>query len=343
MIGRTGRYGATLVIAAALTLSACGTTTSSSGSGKSDGGPIKIGVVSGSAANPFVQAMDAAMESRAKEQDVDLSIETSETVEEQIEKADALIAQGVDYLGLHPWDGEAIKPLIDSANAQGVKVVILIDGVPGVVEDKKALTFISGDELAAAQQLGEWVAEKAGDAQSQVALITGTPGNLAAENRTEGFKAGIEGSSVEIVAESTADWARDDALRVANDMLTANSNLDLIFGENDEMALGALAAVKEAGAQDNVTVLGWNGTCIGLKALLDGDFALEAVLPFDLFGAEMIDAAVDDAAGKSVPAVIAPEVPVISTADAEAILAGKQDASDSLVERLKDAKAGNCE
>jgi ABC-type sugar transport system substrate-binding protein len=336
--------GTTAVLLALSALAAC-----SSDKGGSDKGgqaqraakDITVGEVSGSAANPAVQVMDDAMKARAKALGVKLYVETSESVEQQIEKAEALMARGVDYLGLHPWDGEAIKPLVKSAKARGVKVVILIDGVPGAVESGDALTFISGNELAAAEKIGKWVAQKYRSG-AEAAIITGTPGNLSAINRTNGFKKGITGSSVKVVAESTANWARDEALRVAGDIVTAHPRLNVIFGNNDEMAFGALKAVNEAGKKSQITVIGWNGTCIGLQALLKGDFALEAVLPFDVFGAGLVNAAVDSAAGKNVPKMIAPEVPVLTTQQAKDILAGKQSASAALVARLTEANAGAC-
>lgn len=312
------------------------------GSGGGAAADITIGAVSGSAANPAVTVMNDAMRKRADEKGVELFIETSENAEEQIQKADAMIARGVDYLGLHPWDGAAMVPLIESAAAQGVKVVILIDGVPDVVEDGTALTFISGNEVAAAEQIGQWAAERA-EGPAQAAIITGTPGNLSAANRTNGFKQGVKGSQVEVVAEGTGNWARDEALRVAGDMLTANPDLDVIFANNDEMAFGALTAVAEAGRAGQVDLIGWNGTCIGLKALLDGDFVLEAVLPFDEFGAGLIDVALDDQAGTDVPSKIEPEVPVLTIEEATAIVAGDApDASPVLAQRLTEASEGNC-
>ena len=96
------RYGQVLLTISALFLAACTsgtTTTESTGDASTE---IIVGAVSGSAANPAVQVMNAEMEKRATELGVTLFVETSESVEEQIEKADALIARGVQYLGLHP-------------------------------------------------------------------------------------------------------------------------------------------------------------------------------------------------------------------------------------------------
>lgn len=342
-MNRTSRWQpVAAALAACLLLAGCGRDGGQQeGGGQGGGEAITVGAVSGSAANPAVQVMNEAMQARARERGVELVVETSEGVEEQIEKAEALIARGVDYLGLHPWDGPAVVPLIESATARGVKVVILIDGVPDVVENGTALTFISGNELAAGQQIGKWVVENA-DGPTKAAVITGTPGNLAAENRTNGFKQGIQGSQVQVVAEGTGNWARDEALRVAGDMLTANPDLGVIFANNDEMAFGALTAVNEAGKGDQVDVIGWNGTCIGLEALLKGDFVLEAVLPFDLFGAGLIDAALDDRDGKEVPKTIEPEVPVLTTDQAKGIVDGSQQADEGIVTRLKEASGGSC-
>lgn len=328
-----------LALPLSLGLAACG---SDDGSGSdTEASDIKIGLVAGSAANPAIQVANAASEARAEELGVELLVETSESVEEQIEKADAMISQGVDYLGIQPWDGEAVVPLIKNAAAQDVKVIILIDGVPNVVEDGDALTFISGNERKAAEEIGAWVAEQY-SGPTEAAVITGTPGNLSAQNRTEGFLAGVEGSSVEVVAQSTANWARDESLRVTGDVLTANPEIDVIFANNDEMGYGALSAVNEAKRSDKVDIIGWNGTCVGLEALLKGDFVLEAVLPFDVFGAALVDAAVDDSKGEDVPAQIAPEVPLLTTQDAKDILDGSAEASDTLKTQIEDADAGNC-
>jgi len=337
-----------LLTVAALFMTACtsGGTTSTETSSDSSGATetteasaeIIVGAVSGSAANPAVQVMNAEMQRRADEAGVTLYVETSESVEEQIEKAEALIARGVQYLGLHPWDGAAVVPLIQSAAAQGVKVVILIDGVPDVVENGEALTFISGDEANAGIALGKWVAENKPGAQA--AVITGTPGNLAAETRTNSFKEGLAGSDVSVVAEATGNWAREEALRVAGDMLTANPELSVIFANNDEMGFGALKAITEANKTDSVSVISWNGTCIGLEALLKGEFVLEAVLPFDAFGAGLIDVAVSDSNGEAVEPRILPEVPVLTTEQALAILDGSESASPALLARLQEAQSG---
>jgi len=338
------KYSYILLMIAALFFTACasGTTSTDTSSDTSDATEasteIIVGAVSGSAANPAVQVMNDEMKRRADEVGVTLYVETSESVEEQIEKAEALIARGVQYLGLHPWDGAAIVPLIQSAAAQGVKVVILIDGVPDVVENGEALTFISGDEANAGIALGKWVAENKPGAQA--AVITGSPGNLAAETRTNSFKEGLAGSDASVVAEATGNWAREEALRVAGDMLTANPDLGVIFANNDEMGFGALTAIIEANKSDSVSVISWNGTCIGLEALLKGEFVLEAVLPFDAFGAGLIDVAVSDSNGEAIEPRILPEVPVLTTAQALAILDGSEEATPALLARLQEAQSG---
>jgi len=328
---------AALVVASAVALAGC-SSASDAGDGASDSA-IRVGVVSASASNPAVQVMNAAVEAQAQADGVTALVETSESVDEQIQKAETLLAQGIDYLGIQPWDGAAVVPLVTEAAAQGVKVVILIDGVPDVVENGTALTYISGDEPTAAEKLGELVSADA-TGPTTAAIVTGTPGNLSAINRTDGFKAGLEGSDVTVVAESTANWARDEALTVTADILTANPGLGVLFANNDEMGLGAVNAINEAGLSGQVDVIGWNGTCEGLSALLTGAFVAEAVLPFDEFGSLFVQVAVADASGDTPEPRIAPEVPILTTADAQAILAGTQDASDALVTAIQAANAG---
>jgi ribose transport system substrate-binding protein len=223
-----------------------------------------------------------------------------------------------------------------------VKFFNLIDDVPGAVESGYAVSFISGDERKGGELLGQWLTTKM-DA-GKVAIITGTPGNFAADYRTSGFKKGIASKpGLKVVAESTADWQRDQALRVATDMLTANPDLAAIFANNDEMAFGALQALKTAGKAGKVTVIGYNGTCIGIEATLKGDFAADGILPIPQFGQEFVDNAVKVANNETVPKRIAPPIVALSTDDTKAVADGsKADVDPNLKQRVDQAAGGNC-
>jgi ABC-type sugar transport system substrate-binding protein len=269
-------------------------------------------------------------------------VQDSANVQEQIAKAETMLGQGIDVLGLHPWDGNAIQPLIKQAHDKGVKVFLLIDDAPGAVDSGNAISYISGDEVAGGRLLGEWLSGALADG-GKIAILEGTPGNFSATYRSQGFKEGIaKNTKLSVVAEATGNWQRDQGLNAATNMLTANPDLAVLFAHNDEMAFGALQALKSAGKFGKVTLIGYNGTCIGIEATLKGDFQADGILPIPQIGSLFIDNAVKAGSGGTVEKRIEPEILALSTADAKAIQSGSKTVDPSLKQRIDDAAAGKC-
>lgn len=304
---------------------------------------VRIGAVTGNFSNPAVKQMvDAMREELKKYPNAKFLVQDSANVVEQIAKAETMLGQGIDILGLHPWDGKAIVPLVTKAHDRGVKVFLLIDDAPGVVEKGLAVSFISADEVKGGRLLGEWLAGAITNG-GKLAIIEGAPGNYAAIYRSQGFKEGIKRNSyIKIVAEGTGNWQRDQGLRVATDMITANPDLTAIFAHNDEMAFGALQALKAANKIGKVILIGYNGTCIGIQATFKGEFQAEGILPIPQVGSLFIESAMKVGTGGSVPPRIEPPILALTTADMKAIESGGKTVDPSLKQRIDDAAAGRC-
>lgn len=312
---------------------------SASGQGKT----VRIGAVTGNFSNPAVKQMVDAMQAELKKYpNAKFFVQDSANVSEQVAKAETMLGQGIDVLGLHPWDGKAIMPLISKAHDKGVKVFLLIDDAPGAVDKGLATSFISANEVKGGELLGKWLAG-AVPKGGKVAIIEGSPGNYAAIYRSQGFKAGIKkNAKIKIVAEGTGNWQRDQGLRVATDMITANPDLAAIFAHNDEMAFGALQALKAANKIGKVILIGYNGTCIGMQAALKGEFQAEGILPIPQIGSSFIDSAMKVGTGGSVAKRIEPPILALSTAELKAIQSGSKQVDPSLKERIDTAAAGKC-
>jgi ABC-type sugar transport system substrate-binding protein len=319
------------------------TTAMTAAAAAAGGRPIRVGAVTGNFSNPAVKQMVDAMQAQlSKYPQVTFLVQDSANVQEQVAKGETMIAQGVEVLGLHPWDGKAIMPLIQKAKDQNIKVFLLIDDAPGAVEQGLATSFISGDEVLGGRLLGEWLAQRLPNG-GNIAIIEGTPGNYAAIYRSQGFKEGIaKNAQLRVVAEATGNWQRDQGLRVATDQLTANPNLAAIFAHNDEMAFGSLQALRAANRFGQVILLGYNGTCIGLQAALRGEFQAEGILPIPQIGSAFIDNAVLAGNGQEVPKRIEPPIVAMSTDELKAAQEGRTQADPSLKQRLDDAAAGRC-
>ena len=331
----------------ALSLAACGGDDGGQASGDQAGGGggerIRIGWVVQNFSNPaIVQMVDAGKDEAAKNfPNVEVLAEDSKNLEDQISKAETLIAQGVDVLGIQPWEGAAIRPILDRAKSANIPVFLTQDDAPGAVQDGLAVTYIASDEVEGGRLVGKWLSGQLGGS-GEVALIEGAPGDSPAHNRTQGFEEAIQGSGIKIVARDTGNWARDEGLRVATDILTAHPNLKAIFAHNDEMAFGALEALRAAKKDKSVLLIGYNGTCIGLEATVKGQFAAEGVLFLDEVGREFIRQAVALQDGKQVEPRIQPPIMVLDTKQANATIEGQGQADPALVERLKKAQAGDC-
>ncbi len=317
MSGRArARFVVSFVVLLALVGGACNRGSKSTSGTGGGGGKIRIGAVTGNFSNPAVKQMVDAMQAQAKKHsNIQLVVQESANVEEQISKAQTMIAQGIKVLGIHPWEGEAILAFEKQYSAKGVKFFNLIDDVPGATDKGYATSFISGDETKGGELLGQWLATKLDS--GKVAIITGTPGNFAAIYRTDGFKKGI---------------ASKPGLMAA------------IFANNDEMAFGALQALKGAGKEGKVILMGYNGTCIGIEATLKGQFAAEGILPIPQFGQEFVDNALKAGQGQSVPKTIAPPIVALTTDDVKAVANGtKTDVDPSLKVRVDQAANGQCQ
>lgn len=331
-------------------LTACGNGDTEGDANRTDEGTgadeleLRIGWVAQNFTNPAIVDMVEAGRDEVSENypNVTLVAEDSEDLEDQISKAETLLAQGIDVLGLQPWEGGAILPIVEQANSAGVDVFLTQDDAPGAVDDGLAVTYIASDELEGGRLVGEFLIDALGDS-GEVALIEGAPGDSPAINRTEGFLEATEGGGIEVVAQNTANWARDEGLQVTTDVLTAQPGLDAIFAHNDEMALGALEALRARGLDEDVILVGYNGTCIGLEATIKGDFQAEGILFLDTVGREFIRAAVAHSQGEEVEPRIQPPILVLSAEEMNAALEGEQELEEEgLLERLEAAEAGDC-
>lgn len=335
-------------VLAAFTLvaTACGGNDSGGGGGGGDSQDkgLVFGMVLQNFTNPAIKDMaDASVAEAAVIGNVEVIAQDSNTVEEQVAKAETLIAQGVDVLALQPWSGEALLPTMQKAKDAGIPVFLTQDDAPGAVDQGLAVSYIASDEVEGGRLVGQWLIEALGGS-GKVAILEGHPGDTPAVARSQGFLEAIKGSGLDVVAQQTANWARDEGLNVATDILTANPDLDAIFAHNDEMAFGAVEALRAAGLLGDVIVVGYNGTCIGLEATIKGDFQSEGILFLDTIGREFVRQAVRSLDGETVEPRIVPPILVLDSEGMQSALdgSGAVDEYEGLLDRLKVAAAGDC-
>lgn len=240
MVTRTATALAGLGVAA-MTLAACG-----GEAGSADGDKPVIGVSVADQKSLFYVAEVAGIKDEAEKQGYEVKITSANNDSSaQVKQVNDLLTQQIGALIFTSQDSTAAAAGVRAANEADVPVVA-VDQRPESGEGELA-TYIATDSVKAAYELCTWMFEQIGG-KGQLAILHGVLGSTAEIQRTEGCeKALAENPDIEVVAEETANWDETEAFKATQNILTANPDLDAVFGESDAMAMGAAKAAKDAG------------------------------------------------------------------------------------------------
>jgi ribose transport system substrate-binding protein len=284
--------------AISLTLAACGAQVRDSGgeSGGSQEGPLRLAVVPKAVGFDFweqvrIGAQCAAKETGGSEVRIQWDGVTAETnVSGQVDLLTNFATQGVDGMVYAATDAKVLADVSRNALDQGVTVVNIDSGTD---PQPQQVPVVATDNVAAAEEATEYLIEEMGG-KGEVAFIPFQPGTATNDTRTEGFKNVLEENpDVELVAEQSSESDQNVALEVTENILTANPNLDAIYAANEPGVLGAAEAVRRAGKEGDITIVGWDTAPDEVKAVEEGVVsALVAQNPFRM-GYDGVNAAVD--------------------------------------------------
>lgn len=241
-----------------------------------------LGMKGPGAGNPFWAAVEAGAMAKGKEMGVDVVVlapPTESDVAAQIAQIEDQIAKGVDGIALAPTDPNALAPVVEAAKAKGIPVVFV--DTKGINE---GFTFIGTNNEVGAKLAADFICSKI-PSGSEVAILQGIITQSTGKARADGAKAGLEGCGLKVVAEQTAEWDRAKGLAVTENILTGNPNIKAIFGSNDNMALGAVEALKNANKLKDVMVVGFDANPDAAASILAGEMtASVAQAPMNMGG-----------------------------------------------------------
>ena len=222
---------------------------------------------------PFFVHMLKAMQEEGKA----LGIKTVESdgqnsAPKQSSDVEAAVVQGLGGIVISPIDVNAMAPSLQAAVDNGVKVVTIDRRVAGV---NGITAHVGADNVKGGEAQGEWVMASFPNGATIINL-QGQPGASPAIDRNKGLHNVLDAhkDKYKFVAEQTANFARDQGLSVTESLLTGLSTPpDVIVAANDDMALGAIEAVKGKGIADKVKVIGFDALPEALGAVRDGALA----------------------------------------------------------------------
>lgn len=233
------------------------------GSTTSPGKP-RIALVMGSLANEFFQHMaeGAKADQAAHSNEYDLiinGIKNATDISEQANLVDQMVAQDVQAIVIAPSDAKALIPAIKRAKGAGI-IVVNIDSKLDADALKQAglsVPYVGPDNREGAAKVGEVVASKLkpGD---EVAIIEGIPTALNAQQRLAGFQEAMKKAGMKVISVQSGEWEMDKANTIAAALIIEHSNLKAILCSNDNMALGAVAAVQVAGKTGQILIAGFD-------------------------------------------------------------------------------------
>ncbi|MFJ4685948.1 substrate-binding domain-containing protein [Streptomyces sp. NPDC088789] len=304
--GGKGRQALTYVLAAVVAAAVMGAT-SLLHNGSSAANP-KVGLSLSTLNNPFFVQIRAGAEAEAKRRGVDLTVTDAQNdASQQANQLQNFTSEGLTSIIVNPVDSDAAGPSVRAANEADIPVV----GVDRGVNQAETATLVASDNVAGGRLGARALAEKLGG-RGTIVILQGQAGTSASRERGAGFAEGLkEFPGIQVVAKQPADFDRTKGLDVMTNLLQAHPDVDGVFAENDEMALGAIKALG-AKAGKSVQVVGFDGTPDGLKAVEAGTlFASVAQQPTEL-GRIAVDNALKAADGEQVGETVMVPVKVVT-------------------------------
>lgn len=215
--------------------------------------------------NPFFVTLKEGAVQKANELGYDLVVlDSQNNPAKELANVEDTLVKGTKLILINPTDSEAVGNAVLAANKAGIPVITL----DRTASKGEVVSHIASDNVAGGKMAGNFIFEKLG-ASAKVIQLQGIVGTSASRERGEGFTQSIQENNLALLTAQPADFDRAKGMNVMQNLLTAYPNVQAVFAENDEMALGAMRAIQTAGRND-ILVVGFDGTEDGIKSVSRG-------------------------------------------------------------------------
>jgi len=256
----------------------------------------KLALVLSTLNNPFFVTLRDGAAAKAKELGYDLVVLDSQNdPAKELSNVEDVLNQNVKLVMLNPADSDAAKSSVLAANHKNVPVITLDRSANG----GDVVTHIASDNVAGGRMAADLVIKKLGG-KGKVVELEGVPGASAARDRGKGFGDELATApGIKIIASQTANFDRTQGLNVMENILQAQPDIDAVFAQNDEMALGAVKAIQAANRK--MIVVGFDATDDARAAIKAGAMYGTIAQQPAMIGSLGVEAADKVLKGQSVP------------------------------------------
>ncbi|MFO6300546.1 ribose ABC transporter substrate-binding protein RbsB [Rahnella selenatireducens] len=257
--------------------------------------------------NPFFVSMKDGAQKEADKLGYNLVVlDSQNNPAKELANVQDLTVRGTKLMLINPTDSDAVGNAVAMANQAKIPVITLDrQATKGVVA-----SHVASDNAFGGQMAGDYIAKKLGE-NAKVIELEGIAGTSVARERGKGFAQAAEKHHFKILASQPADFDRTKGLNVMQNLLTAHQDVQAVFAQNDEMALGALRALQTAGKTD-VLVVGFDGTEDGIKAVNSGKMGATVAQRPEQIGVIGVQTADKVLKGEKVPAVIPVDLKLVA-------------------------------
>lgn len=262
---------------------------------QNDSNKIIIGISMLSMQNEFIVNISDEMQKKAGELGAELIIVDAERSPlKQIEQVESFIAQKVDVIILNPCEFEASSPAVTKALEANIPIVNVNSATK-----VQPTAFVGSNDVESGRIAMKFIAEKLGG-KGNIVMIQGLNGQAAQIQREQGAKEIMEQfPGLNMIAQQTAEWDRSKSMDLMQNWIQSyGSKINAVFAHNDEMGLGAVKALQDAGIKDKVFVVSIDAITDALQAVKKGDLDATVFQDARKQGAGAIETAVKIARGQ---------------------------------------------
>lgn len=238
---------------------------------------LKIGVSMSQFDDTWLTYLRESMDKKAKSMPGGVSLQFEDArsdVVKQLSQVENFISQKVDAIVVNPVDTAATKKITDAAVKAGIPLVY-VNRRPDDLNLPKGVVTVASNDLEAGEMQMQYLADKMGG-KGNIVILLGDLANNSTQNRTKGIKEVLaKYPNIKITQEQSGVWLRQKGMDLTNDWITQGKKFDAVVANNDEMAIGASMALKQAGTEKgSVLIAGVDGTPDGLRAVKKGEMAV---------------------------------------------------------------------
>lgn len=243
---------------------------------------------------PFYVALEKSVRENVQRYGMKyLSTDGQGDINKQVQAVEDLLSKGINVLILNPLDPVALIPVVEKAKAQGVLVFIL----DSFIDDKAPYisSVVANNGLNGAL-LGKWVVDHVKKPELNVVIISGNQGNPVGREKRLGFIKGLADRELQtenhttfkIVTQGWGGWTNNGGLKAMEDILVVHKDVNVLFAENDAMAIGALKAIKALDMEGKISIVGVDGQKQAYELIKAGRYSVTAQNSPDILGGNMV-------------------------------------------------------